>query len=229
MPLPRARSRGFAVLEPIFLWGLRPKACHTRRKDWPSALSLLVVFLWLGSETLQAQDSLKRAGRAVQLSGLVLRAADDRPIPYADIYLPGTYRGTAADASGFFSLVVFTADTVRISAVGFKPWQSVVPDTVTGHLVSVAVRLQADTVRLAPANVYPWPDRGELRRALLTTDVHDPVDDIAPYAGFHRVDNPREPKATPLSPASFFYENVVRKIQKSKRKRKKAKRLPKMP
>jgi hypothetical protein len=171
----------------------------------------------------------KAPGRAIQLSGLVLDGTTDRPIPYADVYLPETYRGTAADTRGFFSLVVFTGDTVRVTAVGFKPWQSVLPDTVSGHLVSILIRLQADTIRLAPANVYPWPDRGDFRRALLATDVHAPEDDIAPYAGFRRIDNPRVPKATPMSPASFFYERVVRKIQKSKRKRRKAKKLPKMP
>lgn len=192
-------------------------------------LCLLIGFPLLAQDALDQtfQDPPKEP-RPIQLSGVVLDAASQAPIPYADVFLPNTYRGTAADARGFFSLVVFTGDTVRVSAVGFKPWQSILPDTVSDHLVSVLIPLYADTVRLAPANVYPWPDRGDFRRALLATSVHAPEDDIAPYAGFHRVDNPQVPKATPMSPASFFYENVVRKIQKSKRKRKKAKKLPKM-
>lgn len=186
------------------------------------ALVLLPLLLALGA---RAQDS----ARLVQLSGLVLDADTRRPVPWADVVLPASGRGTAADARGFYSLAARAGDSLRVSALGYKPWRGVVPDTGRGILQGLVVGLVADTIRLREADVFPWPSRGDLRRALLATDVHAPEDDISTYAGFHRVDKPREPKATPLSPASFFYEQVVRKIAKAKRKRGKAKELPTMP
>jgi hypothetical protein len=181
---------------------------------------LCLLFL---AASLQAQER-----PLYQLTGVVIHAVLERPVPYADIVLLGTARGTAADRSGYFSLVVRGGDSIQVTAVGYKALGFRMPDTLADVMQYWVMALQPDTVMLDAADVYPWPARGDLRRAMLETNVHSPEDDIAPYAGFHRVDNPQEPKATIMSPASFIFEKIVKPIQRGKRKRSKAKRLPKM-
>ena len=181
------------------------------------------LFLLFAAVSVHAQE-----GPLYQLTGVVIHAVSERPVPYADVVLLGTGRGTAADRSGYFSLVVHGGDSIQVTAVGFKGLGFRMPDTLADVLQYRVFALQSDTVFLDDANVYPWPARGDLRRALLETDVHSPEDDIAPYAGFHRVDNPQEPAATVMSPVSFIFQKIVKPIQRGKRKRKKSKRLPKM-
>jgi hypothetical protein len=163
-----------------------------------------------------------------QLSGIVMNGQDGKAIPFANVAVKGTYRGISTDETGFYSLVVRPGDSVSVSVVGFKSKSYLVPDTLVGIRQSLHFMIYPDTVELDPVEVYPWPNQDELRNAMLALDVVSPEDQIAPEAGFRRIDNPTEPEPTVMNPASFFYDKVIVALKKKKRKRKKSKQLPKM-
>ena len=163
-----------------------------------------------------------------QLSGMLINAISNVPVPYANIIDLNTATGTVSDPKGFFSFVVAPGDSIRISSVGYKTQRLRVPDSLPGYLQSIAVYLLPDTIELAPATVYPWPDRNSFRDAFMAIQLETPEEEISEHAGFRKVENPVEPKASPMNPASFIYDKIVKPIKKNKRKRKKAKELPKM-
>jgi hypothetical protein len=178
----------------------------------------------------EAADSLDSEVHSVyQLSGMILDASTNGPVPYTNILDLSSGRGVTTDGSGFFSFVVQALDSLQITSVGYKSQGLTVPKTLTGYLQSIAIFLVSDTIELDPADVFPWPDQNSFRDAFMELQVSGPEDAISPTAGFKRVDNPVEPKATIMSPASFIYEKIVQPIKRNKRKRKKSKQLPKMP
>ena len=75
-------------------------------------LYILLTFFYLNA--VQAQEE-----KLVQLSG---RVKDEllRPLPFAQILVLSNYRGALTNNYGSFSLVVEEADSVLISAVGYK-------------------------------------------------------------------------------------------------------------
>jgi hypothetical protein len=77
-------------------------------------LMLMMMFSTMGfSQT----DAL------ITISGTVRDARNNRPLPYATMYIPGTYMGTVANADGFFSFKIksdVTAQYFLISYMGFE-------------------------------------------------------------------------------------------------------------
>jgi len=99
--------------------------------------SLLIPFVLLGMVlcvgTVNAQERQ-------EVSGTVTSADDNAPLPGANVSVPGTTIGTAANAQGQYSLEVPTdADSLRFSFVGFQ-----------AQTVAIAGRTTID-VALAPA------------------------------------------------------------------------------
>ena len=122
-------------------------------------------------ETRTSLDSIE----LVQLSGLVLDGSGEQmaTVPYANIYLQGSGRGTYTDFTGFFSIVVAVGDTVRFSAVGFEPATLIVPDTLSDQRYSIVQLLTQDTINLATAVIFPWPSREHFKLEFLAMDVTD--------------------------------------------------------
>ena len=74
----------------------------------------------------QAPDSLY-----VQFSGVVVTADSLQPVPFVNIIIEGTYRGSMSDLGGFFSIIARKNETISFSSVGFKTVVYHVPDTLT--------------------------------------------------------------------------------------------------
>ena len=131
-------------------------------------LSALATACTIGLAGAQQGDTT-----LVQLSGLVLDGSEDdlASVPYANIYIAGSGRGTYTDYTGFFSVVVREGDTVRFSAVGFEPAELVVPDTLEDQRYSIVQLLSQDTVNLATAVIFPWPSREHFKLEFLAMDV----------------------------------------------------------
>jgi hypothetical protein len=61
------------------------------------------------------------AGQKVEtIKGLVADSASHRPIPYVNVIIKNTQRGTTTDEKGYFSLSADLADTLVFSFVGYK-------------------------------------------------------------------------------------------------------------
>ncbi len=140
---------------------------------------LALVLSFGASLTLTAQTGIAPSNlpsdtaRLVQLSGLVLDGGEEQlaSVPYANIYLPGTGRGTYTDFSGFFSIVVKQGDTVQFSAIGFAPATLIVPDTLREQRYSIVQLMSQDTAMLATAVIFPWPSRDHFKLEFLAMDV----------------------------------------------------------
>lgn len=129
------------------------------------SLTLLLAF------TAQAQ-SIKDQRLLVQFTGVVVTDSL-LPVPFTNILIKNSYRGTMSDVYGYFSFVAQEGDTILFSAVGFKRSQYVIPDSLGANKYSMIHVLSRDTVLLNAMNVYPWPSREQFRDAFLNLRLPD--------------------------------------------------------
>jgi len=131
-------------------------------------LAFLGLFC-LGSVVAQSKGSLPDL---VQFSGVVVTDSLS-PVPFTNILVKHTYRGTMSDVYGYFSFVAQEGDTILFSAVGFQRSQYVIPDSLREQKYSMIHVLNRDTVQLRELAVYPWPSRDQFREAFLNLRLPD--------------------------------------------------------
>jgi hypothetical protein len=137
-----------------------------------SLTTAIFILLSLSAFKTEAQ----RYNDLVQFSGVVITADSLRPVPFTNISVGKTGRGTTSDYWGFFSIVVHKNDLIFFSAVGFKPGMFRIPDTLTENRYSLIQVMSSDTLMLTETVIYPWPSKEQFRHAFLTLDIPD--DDI---------------------------------------------------
>jgi len=111
--------------------------------------------------------------RVVQFSGLVLTSDSLAPIPFTNIWIRNTRRGTISDFNGFFTITLRERDTLKITAVGFRDVVYVVPDTLSSSRYSTIQLMTRDTIYLPETIIYPWPTKEQFRYAFLNTKIPD--------------------------------------------------------
>lgn len=111
--------------------------------------------------------------RVIQFSGLVVTGDSLAPVPFTNIWVKNTRRGTITDYFGFFSIAVYELDTLRFSSVGFKEVTYVVPDTLSQRRYSAIQIMTRDTIYLSETLIYPWPTREQFRHAFIHTEIPD--------------------------------------------------------
>jgi len=111
----------------------------------------------------------------VQLSGVVIAEEGEEAIglPYTNVAVKGTSRGTITEIDGFFSMVVDKGETIVFSRIGYKNEEYIIPDTLTSNSQYIVQSLVKDTVLLAEAVIYPWPNRENFKEEFLAMDVND--------------------------------------------------------
>jgi hypothetical protein len=118
----------------------------------------------------------QRINDLVQFSGVVVTADSLRPVPFANITVAKTGRGTTSDYYGFFSIVVHKNDLITFSAIGYKSGLFHIPDTLSQNRYSLIQVMSSDTIMLTETVIYPWPNKEQFRHAFLTLNIPD--DDI---------------------------------------------------
>ena len=131
-------------------------------------LILLFSFCLFNNIIAQVEDD-----ELVQFSGIVVTADSINPIPYTNIIIKNTWRGTVADYFGYFSFVARKNDTILFSAMGFKKGEFIIPDSITSHRYSLIHTMTNDTIMLAQTVIYPWPTKEEFKEAFLNLDIPD--------------------------------------------------------
>jgi hypothetical protein len=176
-----------------------------------------------GGSNLSAQQHL------FQLSGIVSDVDTKFPVAYANIEVVGEYRGVYTSQDGFFSCVVSENDTVQFSATGYKTKMYVVPQNMDDNIFSIAVLMYQDTLELEAVEIYPWPSKEEFRDAFLAyKEVQDyKIGPIPGIKGRDQIDTVPKPPVIYKNPISVLYEEVIVPIQWKKKKKDKAKELPK--
>ena len=111
----------------------------------------------------------------VQFSGVVIDGVNLKPIPFTNILIKNTRRGTVSDYYGFFSLVAQKNDTIEFSAIGYKKTSYIIPDSLKEQRYSLIQMLFRDTILLRETVIYPWPTKEQFKQAFL--DLRVPDDD----------------------------------------------------
>jgi hypothetical protein len=109
----------------------------------------------------------------IQFSGVVVDGEDLQPVPYTNVIIKNTYRGTVCDFYGFFSIVAQRNDTIEFSSVGYKKVQFVIPDSLEEDRYSLIQMLFSDTIMLREAVIYPWPTKEQFKDAFLSLRIPD--------------------------------------------------------
>lgn len=188
-------------------------AWPSRRTGYAAAIFVAVALLLPGLAAAQ-----------VLVSGAVLEAGTQRPIPGAAVLVQGTGRGTIADSEGDFRLDVSSRDTLVFRALGFRTRRVPLGGTGLSQLV-LQVMMVRDSVLLGEVRITEGrPDRAAINRAL--RNIKRPS--TAPTSAVKRPPAPRPlfpvdtiaPRAvvpTLASPVSLIYEQFSRAGQERRK------------
>lgn len=133
----------------------------------------LVTFIFVSLLTFKVLIAQEIEEDLIQFTGIVVTADSLKPVPYTNIVVKNTWRGTIADYYGYFSFVAFRSDTIIFSAVGFKKGVYSIPDTIVSNRYSMIQVMSSDTIMLTQTIIYPWPSREKFKEAFLNFDVPD--------------------------------------------------------
>jgi hypothetical protein len=111
--------------------------------------------------------------KVIQFSGLIVTGDSLAPVPFTNIWVKNTRRGTISDFNGFFTITIRELDTLQFTAVGFKDVLYPVPDTLSSSRYSTIQLMTRDTINLPETVIYPWPTREQFRYAFLNTEIPD--------------------------------------------------------
>ena len=136
------------------------------------AVNRIILYFLFAIGMFTTAHAQKHAG-LIQFSGVVMTSDSLRPIPYVNIIIKNTHRGTISSYQGFFSFVSLAGDTIIFSALGYKRKIYVIPDTLNESKYSIFQLMTKDTIHLPETVVYPWPTRDQFREAFLKLDIPD--------------------------------------------------------
>lgn len=135
--------------------------------------SLLFFILLFSINLIKSQNS---ESKLIQFSGVVVTEDSLKPVPYMNIIIKGSYRGTVSDYFGFFSFVAKEKDTIEFSSIGYKKAYYVIPDSLQDVRYSLIQMMKKDTVFLKETVIYPWPTIEQFKEAF--TKLRIPDDDL---------------------------------------------------
>ena len=135
-----------------------------------------IVLLLLTASLVSAEAVKAQEKDLVQFSGVVVTADSLKPLPYVNVLIRNTWRGTVSDYFGFFSFVARMNDTIEFSSIGFKKSTFIIPDTLSTNHYSLIQMLQGDTIVLRETIIYPWPTKEQFKEAFMS--LHIPDDDL---------------------------------------------------
>jgi hypothetical protein len=135
----------------------------------------LSLFVCLFSVNLNAQNFQYQEKKLIQFSGIVVTGDSLDPVPFTNVIVKGTKKGTVSDRNGFFSFVAQAGDVIEFSALGFKSAHYIISDTFRSTRYSWIQVLNTDTIYLTEAVIIPWPTVEQFKRAFVQAKI--PNDD----------------------------------------------------
>ncbi|WP_134088952.1 hypothetical protein [Olivibacter sp. XZL3] len=118
-----------------------------------------------------AQQSTER--KLVQFSGVIHNADSNIAVPYVTLTNLSYQRQLFnANHQGFFSFVAHEGDTIKLSAVGYRSEQLVIPRT-NDNKVTVNLTMKAQIIDLPVVTVYPWASIDEFNYAFMNLQIAD--------------------------------------------------------
>lgn len=138
-------------------------------------LLLILGFSWIDEIQAQKQDSFIY----IQFSGNIVTEGDDGkvvPLPYTNVAIKGTTRGTVAAIDGFFSLVARKGDVIVFSNVGYKTVEYEIPDSLDNDLYFWIQIMSRDNILLPEAVIRPFPSKEHFKIELLAMDITEEME-----------------------------------------------------
>jgi CarboxypepD_reg-like domain len=109
------------------------------------------TFLW--SQIVQPDPSERKV---IQITGIVAEADSSSGIPFVNIRLKSTSRGTVSDYYGFFTIVAREGDTLVFSSVGYAPAVAFLPKKMESDNYYMLAKMVKDTLQLKVVNIGPF-------------------------------------------------------------------------
>ena len=136
-------------------------------------LFLTLLGINLLNSTALAQVDANEKRELIQFSGVIVTGDSLNKVPYVNIIITNSNRGTISDFFGYFSFVAQEQDTIQFSAVGFKKAQFVIPDSLSINRYSLIQLMVRDTILLPETFIYPWPTKEQFRQAFMNLNIPD--------------------------------------------------------
>jgi len=136
--------------------------------------SVFLLFLITNYAYSQKKDRIP-----IQFSGVIVTSDSLKPVPFTNIVIKNSFRGSTADFNGFFSFVAIEGDQIIFSAIGYKKAYFTIPDTLTKNRYSLIQALASDTIMLSETVIHPWPSREQFKQAFYSLKVPSDDYDIA--------------------------------------------------
>jgi len=136
----------------------------------------IVIILAISGFHIQAQE----------ISGIVIDDKNNQPIPFANIWIKGTFQGTMSDANGYFTLSKPKNDTLCFSSVGYNQQEILLDKNKSTELKIVLVE---DVKILNEVVVKPEISRAEvLFKQILEhkKENREQVSNVSDYKTFAR-------------------------------------------
>ena len=136
---------------------------------------ILTLFLALLTSVVIGQSE---QDSVIQFSGLVVAEGENVEgdpvlLPFTNIGIVGTSRGTSSDSEGYFSIVAKKGEVVRFTRIGYKDVEYTIPDTLSQTLYFYIQIMSEDENILPEAVIFPWPDRDYFKYEFLAIDISD--------------------------------------------------------
>lgn len=134
---------------------------------------LFIIFVFILLTTFVSAQKYIDSVEVIQFSGMVVTEEEGMivPLPYTNVAIEGTARGTISTTTGFFSLAGLIGEKVVFSHIGYGDVEFMIPDTLTTNMYSIVQIMTKDSILLPEAVIYPWPSREFFDIEFLAMDV----------------------------------------------------------
>lgn len=176
-------------------------------------LFLISLQLLFGAGVLEAQEYIMLKGSVRNLQGEALTGAHVRNTT--------RFYGTFTDYQGDFSLVLAKNDSLRVTVIGYKPYNFRIPANLTSLNYSIKITLFEDTLSISGPVIRAYPATyAEFRREFI--ELKTPEEELAkklnlPSEPFRRrYENPEGGILLP-GPFSLLYDNFSKEARQLKK------------
>jgi hypothetical protein len=131
---------------------------------------LILLFL---TSLAYSQNKDDKQPKLIQFSGVIVEGDSLKPVPFVNVIIKGSSRGTISDFFGYFSFVAKENDVIEFSSIGFRTATFKIPDSLTISRYSLIQVLRKDTIVLKETVIYPWPTKEQFKEAFLNLNIPD--------------------------------------------------------
>ncbi len=111
--------------------------------------------------------------QVVEFSGKVVYDdnGEPTPLPYTNVSVKGTNRGTFTEFDGFFSLIALPGETVVFSRIGYKTIEKQIPEKLVSDRYTWIQIMSEDIYTLSEAVIMPWPSAEHFKQEFFAIDI----------------------------------------------------------